>query len=213
MAEIKTNWTTDQIIHLRAILHTQTKIQADWHWHKAMADLCILSELLNLKMEPYEEPSAAIQSSGLMDHEPNRSIQAQSQLIPLFHHHHQTNDPQAAPSQREYPASISNPARFLFSHLPGFNTHLHRNISRLEASHPAIFNLILEFSKVYQVRLLIYHICISDWAFERLLAWDQSLKTVESSPKKKEKKNPSFDDEPDRFLKAKELFDHELARE
>jgi len=197
----ETNWTTDQIIQLRAILHTQTKIQADWHWDKAKADLRILSELIDLK-KPYEEPSAAIQSSGLMDHEPNRSVDAQSQLIPQFHH--QPNEPQPAPPEREYPLSISNPARFLFSHLPGFNTHLHRNISHLEASHPALFKLIMEFSKVYQVRHMIYHICISDWAFERLLAWDQSLKT---------KNIDIYDDEPDRFLKAKELFDRELARE
>ncbi|PLW41380.1 hypothetical protein PCASD_08880 [Puccinia coronata f. sp. avenae] len=199
----QSEWSAEQIIQLRGILLTQTSIQPDWDWSKVQVDLMILSDLVGLKFEPYHEPSAEILSSGLMSYEPNRSTHAISQL-PNFNTNYNTPTPRNLINvPREYHPSITTAARFLFSHLPGFEANLNQSIFALQSRHPPLFRLITEFSKVYQARLMIYEVCLTEWAFEKLVAWDQSLQT---------KNLDFFDDEPDRFSKAKALLGSELAR-
>ncbi|WAQ81700.1 hypothetical protein PtA15_2A11 [Puccinia triticina] len=191
------DWSKEEIIQLRAVLLTQIDILADWDWNHAKQDLKIIADILELKVEPYEEPSPLILSSGLMTFEPSRSAQAQSRL-PRFDQADQTR--RRRRPKVDYDPSILAAAQFLFGHIPAFNSHLDKNIFSLETDQPVLFKLITEFSKVYRVRLMIYELCSTDWAFNKLLAWDESLKTVD------------FDDEPDRWSKTKELFDRELAR-
>ncbi|OAV94037.1 hypothetical protein PTTG_27128 [Puccinia triticina 1-1 BBBD Race 1] len=194
------DWSKEEIIQLRAVLLTQIDILADWDWNHAKQDLKIIADILELKVEPYEEPSPLILSSGLMTFEPSRSAQAQSRL-PRFDQADQTR--RRRRPKVDYDPSILAAAQFLFGHIPAFNSHLDKNIFSLETDQPVLFKLITEFSKVYRVRLMIYELCSTDWAFNKLLVWDESLKTKTLS---------FFDDEPDRWSKTKELFDRELAR-
>ncbi|KAI7965462.1 hypothetical protein MJO29_003560 [Puccinia striiformis f. sp. tritici] len=195
-------WSTEELIKLRAVLLTQTEIQADWNWEKAQQDLKLLSELIGFRFEAYHEPSQAILRSGLMSFEPDRSTQAQSKL-PRFE---QTAGRQRRRSaDTDYDRSIISAALFLFDHLSGFKSDsLMLNISSLESDQPVLFKLITEFSKVYQARLMIYEFCTSDWAYNKLADWHQSLQT---------KKVDFYDDEPRRFERVKELFDQELSRD
>ncbi|KAH9470667.1 hypothetical protein MJO28_003507 [Puccinia striiformis f. sp. tritici] len=195
-------WSTEELIKLRAVLLTQTEIQADWNWEKAQQDLNLLSELIGFRFEAYHEPTQAIQRSGLMSFEPDRSTQAQSKL-PRFE---QTAGRQRRRSaDTDYDRSIISAALFLFDHLSGFKSDsLMLNISSLESDQPVLFKLITEFSKVYQARLMIYEFCTSDWAYNKLADWHQSLQT---------KKVDFYDDEPRRFERVKELFDQELSRD
>ncbi|KAH9461730.1 hypothetical protein Pst134EB_005657 [Puccinia striiformis f. sp. tritici] len=219
-------WSTEELIKLRAVLLTQTEIQADWNWEKAQQDLKLLSELIGFRFEAYHEPSQAILRSGLMSFEPDRSTQAQSKL-PRFE---QTAGRQRRRSaDTDYDRSIISAALFLFDHLSGFKSDsLMLNISSLESDQPVLFKLITEFSKVYQARLMIYEFCTSDWAYNKLADWHQSLQTVESinslllHPKIHssnflyffgQKKVDFYDDEPRRFERVKELFDQELSRD
>ncbi|KAA1093874.1 hypothetical protein PGT21_001430 [Puccinia graminis f. sp. tritici] len=95
-----------------------------------------------------------------------------------------------------------NRSSLALSKLLNFN-QVNRPQRAIESEHPVLFKLITEFAKVYQARLIIYELCSTDWVFSKLLAWDQSLK---------QKNIDFFDDEPDRFSKAKDLIDRELGR-
>ncbi|KAA1108143.1 hypothetical protein PGT21_001845 [Puccinia graminis f. sp. tritici] len=189
-------WSKEHVIQLREAFLTQIDIQSDWNWNNAKQDLRILTEILGFKIEPYEEPSPLILNSGLMNFEPNRSSLALSKLLNF----NPVNRPQRAVN---YDQSILKAAQFLLGHIPKFNSDLNQNTFKIESEHPVLFKLITEFAKVYQARLIIYELCSTDWVFSKLLAWDQSLK---------QKNIDFFDDEPDRFSKAKDLIDRELGR-
>ncbi|OAV94038.1 hypothetical protein, variant [Puccinia triticina 1-1 BBBD Race 1] len=141
------DWSKEEIIQLRAVLLTQIDILADWDWNHAKQDLKIIADILELKVEPYEEPSPLILSSGLMTFEPSRSAQAQSRL-PRFDQADQTR--RRRRPKVDYDPSILAAAQFLFGHIPAFNSHLDKNIFSLETDQPVLFKLITEFSKVYR---------------------------------------------------------------